>query len=91
MHNETTMASYEMRAEVVGCKMVVGARQIRKVLQSGQARRVYLAHNADPAITEPIMALCQQNGVSFAWVKTMKDLGEAAGIEVGAAAAAALK
>lgn len=91
MHNETTMASYEMRAEIVGCKVAVGAKQIRKALLSGNARRVYLACNADPAITEPIAALCRQNGVSFAWIKSMKDLGEAAGIEVGAAAAAAIK
>ena len=88
-HNDTTMATYQVRAETVGCKMVVGAKQMRKALLSGKARRVYLACNADPAITEPLIALCQQYCVSFAWVKTMKDLGEAVGIEVGAAAAAA--
>ena len=91
IHNCTTMASYEVRAETIGCKMVVGAKQLRKALASGLARRVYLAANADPAMTEPIAALCRQNGVSFAWVKSMKDLGEAAGIEVGAAAAAAVE
>ena len=90
MHNDTTMALYELRAETAHCKMVVGAKQLRKALASGSARRVYLARNADPAITEPLAALCRENGVSCAWVKTMKDLGEAAGIEVGAAAAAAI-
>ena len=90
MHNEGTMASYEVQAEIIGYKTVVGARQIRKVLLSGQARRVYLARNADPAITEPIEALCRQNRVSFSWVTNMKDLGQAVGIEVGAAAAAAI-
>ena len=90
MHNETNMATYEVRAETIGCKMLVGAKQIRKALASGAVRRVYLAKNADPAITEPIEALCRQNGVSYAWVRSMKDLGEAAGIEVGAAAAAAV-
>lgn len=91
MHNETTMASYEVRAEAIGCKMVAGAKQLRKALASRKARRVYLACNADPAITEPLAALCRQNGVSYAWVKSMQDLGEAAGIEVGAAAAAAVE
>ena len=91
MHNDTTMALYELRAETAHCKMVVGAKQMRKALASGSARRVYLARNADPALTEPLAALCRENGVSCAWVKTMKDLGEAAGIEVGAAAAAAMK
>ena len=51
---------------------------------------VFLACNADPAITEPIAALCQQNNVDYAWVKSMTDLGHACGIEVGAAAAAAV-
>ena len=91
MHNEATMALYELRAETARCKMAVGAKQMRKALASGKARRVYLARNADPAITEPLEAMCRQNGVSCAWVKSMKDLGEAVGIEVGAAAAAAIE
>lgn len=91
MHNEATMALYELRAETAHRKMVVGAKQMRKALASGKARRVYLARNADPAITEPLEAMCRQNGVSCAWVKSMKDLGEAVGIEVGAAAAAAIE
>ena len=69
-------------------KHVVGAKQIRKALHSGSARHVFLAKNADPAITEPIEALCQRNNVEYAWVKSMTDLGRACGIEVGAAAAA---
>ena len=71
-------------------KHIVGAKQIRKALTSGTARRVYLAKNADPAITEPLEALCQHNSVEYAWVKSMTDLGHACGIEVGAAAAAAV-
>ena len=69
-------------------KHVVGTKQIRKALKSGAARRVFLARNADPAITEPIEAMCQHNNVEYAWVKSMTDLGRACGIEVGAAAAA---
>lgn len=91
MHNDTTMALYELRAETAGRKMVVGAKQLRKALSSGKAQRVYLARNADPAMTEPLAALCRERGVSCAWVRTMKDIGEAAGIEVGAAAAAAVE
>ena len=71
-------------------KVVVGAKQLRKALTSGVARRVYLAQNADPAITDPIEALCKSCKIDCAWVKSMTDLGQACGIEVGAAAAAAL-
>lgn len=67
---------------------VVGAKQIRKALNAGKAQKVFLAKNADPAITEPLAAVCQSNHVEYAWVRSMTDLGHACGIEVGAAAAA---
>ena len=87
---EQQMAHGKALSELTGKKTVVGAKQLRKALNSGLARKVYLALNADPAITEPIEALCQINRVEYAWVKSMTDLGHACGIEVGAAAAAAL-
>ena len=71
-------------------KVVVGARQLKKALISGKARLVCLAENADPALTGPIQVLCQQNSVACAWVPSMADLGRACGIDVGAAAAAAV-
>ena len=74
-----------------GTKMVVGAKQLKKALRDGRASQVYLAKNADPALTEPLEALCKQHNVPFAWVPSMLDLGKYCGIEVAAAAAAALK
>lgn len=71
-------------------QIVVGAKQLRKALKAGTARQVYLAQNADPAITEPLEALCLQSRVPCQWVSSMHDLGKACGIEVGAAAAAAV-
>ena len=85
---------YTVSASTVGFaghKMVVGARQIRKALVSGKAYRVFLAKNADPGLTEPLVQLCQSNNVEVAWVKSMTDLGHACGIEVGAAAAASVR
>ena len=90
-HNERTMAISQIQAEIGGRKVAVGAKQMRKALNAGQVFRVYLARNADPAITEPLMALCKETGVDFAWARSMNELGRACGIEVGAAAAAALK
>ena len=78
-------------AEIQREKLVVGAKQIRKGLNNGRILRVYLARNADPAITGPIAARCQQSGIEYTWVKSMQDLGRACGIEVSAAAAAAVK
>lgn len=75
-------------ADLANCKTVVGAKQLRKALQKGTARAVFLAENADPALTKPIEAMCSSNRVSCVWVRNMQDLGRACGIEVGAAAAA---
>lgn len=74
-----------------GRKMIAGAKQLKKALASGKAEAVYLALDADPGMTEPIGALCQVNHVEVFWVRSMADLGYACGIDVGAAAAAALK
>lgn len=71
-------------------RIVVGAKQLRKALNAGFARQVYLAKNADPAITEPIEAMCRLGNVECVWVSSMSELGKACGIEVGAAAAAAV-
>lgn len=84
------MAIEQIRSEIGGRKVVAGAKQLRKALSAQRVFRVYLAKNADPAITEPLEALCKQNSVEYAWVKSMTDLGCACGIEVGAAAAAAV-
>ena len=90
MHNERTMATEQIRHQIGHRKVVAGAKQLKKALSANAVFCVYLARNADPAITEPLMAMCQQNLVPVAWAKSMQDLGNACGIEVGAAAAAAL-
>ena len=35
-------------------KIVVGAKQLKKAVRAGSVRYVYLAENADPAVTEPL-------------------------------------
>jgi len=72
-------------------KVVVGSKQLRKALQNGRARCVFLAENADPHITEPIEQMCRENTVPVNWVSSMAELGRACGIEVGAAAAATVE
>ena len=69
-------------------KVIVGTKQLKKALVSGRARYVFLAENADPAVTEPLAALCESGNIQITWVSSMADLGRACGIEVGAAAAA---
>ena len=78
-------------AKMHDCKVVVGAKQLRKALEKGIAKCVCLAQNADPAITEPIASQCLALNVPVTWVSTMQELGCACGIDVGAAAAAAVE
>ena len=70
-------------------------QQIDKLAKSGTTIIVTThfmeeAENADRAITEPLEALCQKCCVSYDWVPSKQDLGKHCGIEVGAAAAAAV-
>ena len=86
--NKARNGDCKMLAELSGHRVVVGSKQLRKALEAGKATYVVLAENADPAITEPFEALCQNGCIAYTWVKSMTDLGSACGIEVGAAAAA---
>ena len=71
-------------------KIVVGTKQMKKAVKAGRVAYVFLAENADPAVTEPLEALCAANHIQITWVPSMTELGRACGIEVGAAAAAVL-
>ena len=71
--------------------LVVGAKQLKKAVKAGRVRYVFLAENADPAVTEPLEELCRIHKIQITWVASMADLGRACGIEVGAAAAAAVE
>ena len=42
-----------MLTELATQEKVVGVKQSRKAIREGRAKRVYLACDADPAITEP--------------------------------------
>lgn len=69
---------------------VTGLKQVRKAVESGRAVCVFLADDADRRVTEPMASLCMSRGVAVEHVATMKELGKAASIEVGASAAALL-
>ena len=88
---DSKIVKCDIMAEKRRNTLVVGAKQIRKGLKAGRILRVYLAQNADPAITRPIMAACEKERIECIWVKSMTDLGSACGIEVGAATAAVVK
>ena len=67
---------------------VVGVKQTRRALRDDRATAVYLAQDADPAITEPLAEMAGDKGVPVIWTEHMRELGRACGITVGAAVAA---
>ena len=79
-----------MLTDLKTAKKVTGAKQVTRALKNGSARRVYLAQDADPRVTEPVEQLCREAGVEIEAVPTMTELGVACGIAVGSAVAAVL-
>lgn len=69
-------------------KRTIGSNQTIKVLQQRVATSVFVAHDAEKRVTQPIVDLAEKHRVPLTWVTSMKELGKACGIDVGAAAAA---
>lgn len=69
-------------------RLSVGTKQTTKLIEQGKASEVFVARDADPRITSKVVNLCKKMGVQVTYVDSMKQLGKACGIEVGAAIAA---
>lgn len=69
-------------------RRVIGVKQTTRAIREGIALRVFVAEDAESRLTDPVCALCRESGVELTRVETMRELGQACGIEVGAATAA---
>ena len=78
-------------SELKNSPRVVGVKQLRKAVGRDEIRRVFLAEDADPAVTDPIAVLALEREIPVTRVPSMKELGQACGIAVGASAAGLLK
>lgn len=72
-------------------KKVVGTKQVKRALNSKDVEVVFVAKDAESRITDEIIKLCNEKQVQIVYVETMKELGNACGIDVNAATAALLK
>jgi len=70
---------------------VIGIKQVMKAVNKGTAAQVFIADDADERVTRPLLELCAGQNVKTVRQVTMKELGAACSIEVGAAAVAVLK
>lgn len=81
--------SYEKKVTQAS-NLSIGTKQAMRTVELGRAREVYVAKDADPRITIRMVNLCKKMGVKVTYVDSMKQLGKACGIEVGAAMAAVM-
>ena len=79
-----------MPNELTNSAKVVGVKQVRRALSAGRAKRLYLAKDADPQLTRPLAEQAGAQGIEAVWLDSMKELGRACGIAVGAAVAATI-
>lgn len=69
----------------------IGVKQTLKVVEANNAKIVFIARDADEKITGGLKELCMINSIEIFYADTMKQLGKACGIEVGASAVCLLK
>lgn len=74
-----------MLSQLSAATKVVGVKQSKKVIRDGGAKSVFIAQDAESRVTAPIYELCKEMSVPVTDVPTMAELGNAAGIAVGAA------
>jgi len=72
-------------------KRTIGTNQTTKALLHTTVKQLYVAKDAETRVVAPIVSMAQERGVPVEWVDTMRQLGKACGIEVGAATAAIIE
>ena len=72
-------------------KKTVGAKQVKKALNSHEVEAVFIAMDADKKVTDEIIQICKDKQVEVFHIDNMRELGDACGIDVNAATAALLK
>lgn len=78
--------SYE---KVLQAKMIIiGTKQTVKALVTGSVSELVVATDAEPKVTAKVVETAKEMDVPIAYVDSMKKLGKACRIEVGAAVVA---
>jgi large subunit ribosomal protein L7A len=78
--------SYEKVSQA--SKIIIGTKQTVKALKNQAVKEIVIAADADQRITLNIINNAMENNVPVTTVDSMKKLGKACGIEVGAATVA---
>lgn len=71
-------------------KKTIGTKQTLRAIEQDQVELVFIAQDAEEYVVLDLIQLCQKRDINLVYVDSMKKLGEACGIQVGAASAAIL-
>lgn len=71
-------------------KKTIGSKQTARAIERGAAQVVFVARDADEAVTREVLGAARARKLEVVVVESMSALGKACGIDVGAAAAAIL-
>ena len=70
---------------------VIGIKQTAKALNQDRVKILFISKDAEKHLVEHIDQTAKEKDIEVVYVDSMKDLGKACGINVGAAVAAILK
>ncbi|MEM4598331.1 MAG: 50S ribosomal protein L7Ae [Candidatus Diapherotrites archaeon] len=70
-------------------KLRIGVNEVTKSIERGEAKLVLIAQDVEPKeIVMHIPLICDEKGITYSFVKTKKELGEKAGLNVAASSVA---
>ncbi|KAB2329213.1 50S ribosomal protein L7ae-like protein [Cytobacillus depressus] len=69
-------------------ELVIGTKQTVKAMKSGATNAIVIAKDADQKVITSVITVATELNVPVLYVDSMKKLGKACGIEVGAATVA---
>ena len=69
-------------------KIIIGTKQTVKAIKTEKVREVVVAEDADRRVINKVLQLAEEQQIPISKVDSMKKLGKACGIEVGAATVA---
>ena len=66
----------------------VGIKQVLKAVKENSVKKVYIGLDAERRVLEDLLKTCRDKNIEIVKIKTMAELGNLAGIDIGASAAA---
>lgn len=80
-----------MISELERKSLKIGFKEVMSNLTQNRVERIMIANDCDDKIKIPVFEMAEKAGLKPEFVETMRELGKACGIDVGASCAAILK